>query len=65
MQMANMETNAAYGCIQGNVAAIEENIYELDDVNPKVLLHLAQQKWKPKRETLKQRTRRRIFALYY
>ena len=32
--MANMETNAAYGCIQSNAAAIEDNIYELDDVNP-------------------------------
>ena len=32
--MANLETNAAYGCIQSNAAAIEDNIYELDDVNP-------------------------------
>ena len=34
MQMADMETNAAYGCIQSNAAAIEDNIYELDDVKP-------------------------------
>ena len=33
MQMAGMETNAAYDCIQRNAAATEDNIYELDDVN--------------------------------
>ena len=33
MQMADMETNAAYDCIQKN-AATEDSIYELVDVNP-------------------------------
>ena len=33
MQMADMETSAAYDCIQKN-AATEDNIYELVDVNP-------------------------------